>query len=73
MLQGVGQGQDAPLLQTTTFPEEPRQANQCALTDYYSGEARKHPVPSSPPRQFNVRPALAPPHAGGPPSGNARK
>ena len=35
VLLGVGQGQGVLLLQTTTFPEAPRQVNRCALTDYY--------------------------------------
>ena len=42
VLLGVGQGQGVLLLQTTTFPEAPRQVNRCALTDYYSGEAELH-------------------------------
>ena len=58
VLLGVGQGQGVLLLQTTTFPEAPRQVNRCALTDYYSGEAEKHPVPSPPPCPFNVPAAL---------------
>ena len=52
VLLGVGQGQGVLLLQTTTFPEAPRQVNRCTLTDYYSGEAEKHPVPSPPPTAF---------------------